>query len=542
MLERLDETAPVKRQTPKLLARALDEFVGRRGERAALPYFLLAAILVPIAIFALATAHDRRAVETEARDRLVLIRDAVAEHAERVFQTHRFVAFAIQDRIAAFDWDEIAASRDLHAFLERIEQGFPEVQAIWLVDEAGALRASSRGVGIGTDLSERPWFARARAATATIVIGPTQDGVAHEETFFTVAMPRAAPGEPFSGVIRISISPAYFTDFYASAYPDEGLIGIIHEDGSVLVGYPPQADLPTRLEPSAPALALARMHDALVYEGRSAFDGVARVHAFKRLDDLPLLAAVATSQEAIDSAWHRRAFGYGVYFLPALVALVLLGALVWRSHRELEETVALRTNALSQAVAEKDQLLKEVHHRVKNNMQIVSSLIRMQERLGDSTEDTIRRVQAMALVHDLVYSHGEFASVNLGAYARRLCETLAGASFRTRCTLELDHVAVTLDRAMPFALILSELVTAALAAEEPKGHRRVAITLRRADERAVLVIGTPSTRSVRPDGFGLKLVESLAIQLDATLAFGPRENVAFEMAFPLDESPRPSRL
>lgn len=539
MLRRLDESALATGNRRSIFSRVLGPFIGRAGERVALPYFILAAILVPIAVFALAVAGDRSAVEAEARDRLVLMRDAVAEHAERVFQAHRFVAFAIQDRIAAMDWDEIAASSDLQAFLGRIEQGFPEVHAIGLVDGQGTLRASSRGSGIGMDLSERPWFVRAREAGPPVVIGAVQRGVIHDDVFFSVTLPRAPADAPFDGVVRISISPAYFTDFYASAYPDDDLIAIVHEDGAVLVAYPPEAGLPERIEATSPGLALARMHDSLVFEGKSGFDGVSRIHAFTRLADLPLIAAVAASRTEIDTVWQRRALGFAAYFVPAFVALLLLGSLAWRSHRELEETVALRTNALSQAVAEKDQLLKEVHHRVKNNMQIVSSLIRMQERLGGSTEDTVRRVQAMALVHDLVYSHGEFASVNLGAYARRLCETLALASDqRNGFDLDLDHVAVTLDRAMPFALILTEVVTAALPQAGQEG--RLAIGLRRVEGRAVLTLACgPGRDRPRPDGFGMKLVDSLAVQLGARIAFAPREGVAFEMDFPLDDPMHP---
>ena len=99
--------------------------------------------------------------------------------------------------------------------------------------------------------------------------------------------------------------------------------------------------------------------------------------------------------------------------------------------------------------------------RVKNNMQIISSLIRMQERVHTSPDETIRRVQAMALVHDLIYSHGDFASVKSGC----LCPSLVGGraartpTIRRNYDLQLEPVTIALDRAMPFALILSEVVT-----------------------------------------------------------------------------------
>jgi two-component sensor histidine kinase len=231
-----------------------------------------------------------------------------------------------------------------------------------------------------------------------------------------------------------------------------------------------------------------------------------------------------------------------VYFVPAVAALLFLGSLAWRSHRDLEEKVELRTRALSEAVAEKNQLLKEVHHRVKNNMQIVSSLIRMQERVHTSPEETIRRVQAMALVHDLIYSHGEFASVNLGAYVRRLSEMLRGsAPTGTRVTFshDLDHVAVTLDRAMPFALILSEVLTNAMRHAFPDGEGRIAITLDHIDGHAELRVeddGQGFDRSERQDGFGLKLIRSLAVQLEADVRFEEGAGTLFIMRFPLAQT------
>ena len=133
---------------------------------------------------------------------------------------------------------------------------------------------------------------------------------------------------------------------------------------------------------------------------------------------LPIgLLAFAVQDERMRSA--------ALLFTPAMIALVILAAYAWRGHEDLELTVDLRTRALTNALGEKEQLLKEVHHRVKNNMQIISSLIRMQDRVKTSPDETIRRVQAMALVHDLIYTQGQFASVDLAAYTRRLCETLA---------------------------------------------------------------------------------------------------------------------
>ncbi|MGJ3264954.1 MAG: sensor histidine kinase [Salinarimonas sp.] len=558
MLDRPTETTPPEaRDTAAFAAQ------GRRRLRrpAALPYFLVVAVLAPLVFFGLAAASDWRTIESDARDRIVYIRDAVAEHAKRVFQTHELVAVSIRERIGTMSWGEIGSSDDLHAYLMEIERSFEEVHEIWLVDGSGLLRASSRAMPVpALDVSRRPWFRAAAEGGGALVVGPPESST-DASAFFTLALPRwdGAGAAPFAGVIRIWIAPSYFTDFYDSAYPDEGAIALVLRGGEVLVSHPPGTRVPTGIprrvaappgtqgSPGAPPGELR----SAVFDGPAADEDEARIQAYTRLGDLPVYAAFALDRSSLEAAWRSRLAGYVAYFVPAVAALLFLGALAWRSHRALEEKVELRTRALSEAVAEKNQLLKEVHHRVKNNMQIVSSLIRMQERVHTSPEETIRRVQAMALVHDLIYSHGEFASVNLGAYIRRLSETLAGAAAqgkRVRFAYDIDHVAVTLDRAMPFALILSEVLTNAMRHAFPEGEGHVMITLDRDGDAVELRVeddGRGFDPRARTDGFGLKLIRSLAVQLDAEVRFEPGgvedgRGSVFVMAFPVEAVPQPA--
>lgn len=506
-----------------------------------MPYFVMLAVLAPVIFFGIAAHRDWQAIESDARARIVYIRDAIAEHAKRVFQTHELVGLSIRERIAAMSWAEIARSRDLHLYLRRIQADFPEVHAIWLVDGDGVLRASSRAMPApGHDLSERSWFRRMRARREPLLVGARQTGRIHADDFFSLTLPRRT--DSFDGLIRISITPEYFTEFYRSAYPDEGLIALFRQDGEVLVGYPPDAGIPERLPRSSSVFTQIADDRSAVWDAPSALDGELRINAVTRLGDLPVYAAFALSRSSLEALWRRQLVGYVAYFVPAAAALIFLAILAWRSHRALEEKVELRTRALSRAVAEKNQLLKEVHHRVKNNMQIVSSLIRMQDRVQTSPEETIRRVQAMALVHDLIYSHGEFASVNLGAYTRRLGDTLSGsaaARARIAFSYDLEHVAVTLDRAMPFALILSEVVTNAMRHAFPEDAGHVSIALARRGGRALLRVaddGSGFDPHGPTDGFGLKLIRSLAVQLEADVRFETGSGAVFVMEFPLDGS------
>jgi PAS domain S-box-containing protein len=122
--------------------------------------------------------------------------------------------------------------------------------------------------------------------------------------------------------------------------------------------------------------------------------------------------------------------------------------------------------ALKRSLAEKMTLVQEVHHRVKNNLQIISSLVSLQaaelesEAVRAALLDTAHRIQSMALVHQQIYGSDDLARVELDQYARTLCTSLRGA-LAPDATLTFDAVPVELpiERAVPCGLILNELLT-----------------------------------------------------------------------------------
>jgi len=129
--------------------------------------------------------------------------------------------------------------------------------------------------------------------------------------------------------------------------------------------------------------------------------------------------------------------------------------------------------ALESSLSEKDILLKEVHHRVKNNLQIVSSILSIQSSTLDDDnartafEECQDRIQAMALVHEEVYRTGSFIELGMYAYLNQICETLGWGRNRGACSTTIDVqadelAALSLDKAIPCGLIVNELVTNAL--------------------------------------------------------------------------------
>ncbi|WP_226575915.1 AAA family ATPase [Acuticoccus sediminis] len=201
---------------------------------------------------------------------------------------------------------------------------------------------------------------------------------------------------------------------------------------------------------------------------------------------------------------------------------------------------------------EKESLLKEVHHRVKNNLQLISSLLNLQAaRSADATvaehfAESRNRVRAMALVHENLYRAGSFARISMADHLRSLCAHLvrsyAVPQRRVSLAVEAEEVTLDLDRAVSCGLIVNELVSNALKHAFPGARAgRVGVSLRMEPfDRCILTveddgIGLPEDwRS--SESLGLQLVRDLADQLggriDVTLHQGTRFMIHFDLAAP----------
>jgi len=213
-------------------------------------------------------------------------------------------------------------------------------------------------------------------------------------------------------------------------------------------------------------------------------------------------------------------------------AATLAHATSERALRKLGE----RRVELEAALREKNSLLQEVHHRVKNNLQIISSMLALQtERLDPEVPrepfyESTRRVRAIALTHELLYGMESLAEVDLGAYARALCETLR-TSIAGDAVVEItpDPVTVAADQAVPTGLVLNELVTNALkygrGADGSAPH--VEITIRATDEGFSLSVRDhgpglpPGFDLAQSDRLGLTMVQALSRQLRGQLEVSP---------------------
>lgn len=210
---------------------------------------------------------------------------------------------------------------------------------------------------------------------------------------------------------------------------------------------------------------------------------------------------------------------------------------------------------IEKALEEKTVLLNELHHRVKNNLQMISSLLNLQAdniddpRLREVLEECQNRVKAMGLTHQLLYEHKDLSRVDIGEYLGRLAQLLLSA-YRVRgrrISLQLvlppDRHYIGLDKAIPCGLAVNELVTNSFKHAFPdERHGVITVALAAAAEGEVLLSVGDDGVGLPPDfdltaarSLGLRLLPLLAEQLHGTLTVGKGAGSLFSLRFPTDD-------
>ncbi len=253
-----------------------------------------------------------------------------------------------------------------------------------------------------------------------------------------------------------------------------------------------------------------------------------------------------------------------VAFLTATASCAATALMKFRLFESLKETnvrlaaeVAERRRAeerITASLREKESLLQEVHHRVKNNLQIVSSLLNLQSR--DYTDPALRtafaesqqRIRSMALIHEMLYQTEDLAEIDFGAYLRTLVPALirsyATHSGRVSHEITADTIFVRTETAVPLGLIVNELITNSLKHAFPdKRAGRIFIEFRHAG-------GATFSLTVRDDGvglpegfamektttLGLRIVGMMAGQLSAQLEAQSPEGASFTLTFDIPDA------
>jgi len=220
--------------------------------------------------------------------------------------------------------------------------------------------------------------------------------------------------------------------------------------------------------------------------------------------------------------------------------------------RTVADDLELRMLTRTSELKERESLLQEIHHRVKNNLQVISSLINMQIRgLEDESSraalrDCQSRVTTMAKIHEMLYQSADYAQVPFAKYTRDLAARIlsAAGTFPGRVTLEVDleDVSLPVAQAIPCGLIVNELVANSLKHAFPNAaHGVIRVALRLAPDRSVFLSVSDDGIGISPaldlnslTSLGVQLVMNLVEQLDGHLAIIRGPGSTFQVTFPLE--------
>lgn len=456
-------------------------------------------------------------------------------------------------------------------------EALPNYASIGVIGENGVVRCSSQEDAKGVSVIEYEWFQDLREPGASFVQSGAIFGVVSREWVIVSALRRSNPDGSFAGALALGAPVNRITaQLRHSSLPVGYEVALVDRTGRVFASAHWE-DLPPKiangLEAGQPGFftiesrsgesreaSLVPLADRDLYAMVSAPTpqpiSLANVNAFGNFA-LPLLAwllALVTAWLAMDRLVLR-----WLDYLRRIAALYASGKLSVQPLRarrqapveinvladameEMATRIRDRTSHMENAIAARDAAMKEIHHRVKNNLQIINSLLSLQGRkLRDPAaiavlDDARARISALSLIHRSLYEHNNINAVYtrnfLGELAAHLDQALGAEERGIRIESSVDDDRIDADMAVPLALFTAEAVTNsvkhAFPTARPGGGGQIRVSYRAGADRTVLSIEDngvgyqPSTAGQDP-GIGSTLMAAFAKQVRGELEEGPME-------------------
>ncbi len=332
-----------------------------RAERP-LGWLLVASIVLPIVIFAIASTISYRAHMAEARDRLERNLSGVHEHALKVFETFELTARYLEEMLSEVTDEDIrAAEAVFHMRLKALTDTMPQLADLWVIDQAGQPVVSGTVFPMPPlDLSDREYFQVHKNNT---VEGTYIDEVVHARTtnaqgrprFFALSRKRLDRNGQFAGVITISISPDYFVEYY-SRLPQPAIAALLRQDGSVLARFPAAPRDVNKVPPDSAFMRAISMRPEQGFfdVAASPFDGAARIYAYRKLPRHGVYVVTGIDKAAITQMWVSDMSKHLIFGIPATLAMFALGVIALRRmRRESAAYLQLREETVRREVTER---------------------------------------------------------------------------------------------------------------------------------------------------------------------------------------------
>ena len=223
-----------------------------------------------------------------------------------------------------------------------------------------------------------------------------------------------------------------------------------------------------------------------------------------------------------------------------------------QAQSEIEERVKIEAE-LKASLKEKNSLLQEIHHRVKNNLSIICSLLNLQQTMSrqnveDAYKEIKHRIMTMALVHEQLYRSEDLSHISMPGYVRQLAQQLMSVydqKHQIEVVQQIDAMVFDIQTAMPCGMIFNELITNAFKhAFQNRRTGRLELILKRVNDHCVLAVkddgpGLPwKNLPEEPKSLGLSLITILTHQLEGKLSLLSEAGASVQIEFPLRSTRR----
>jgi two-component system, sensor histidine kinase PdtaS len=243
--------------------------------------------------------------------------------------------------------------------------------------------------------------------------------------------------------------------------------------------------------------------------------------------------------------------------INALICLMIIAYLIYANIKtnqqaqiqlnQAQEALTIQLSTIQKQSREKTILLKEIHHRVKNNLQIITSLIRLQSRELENEEavstfrDLTNRVLTMSMIHERMYKTESFDSLNVESYLKELAQDLCSSHsmYSIKIHIETEIVDFGLNTIVPLALIFNELFTNSIKhAFQDIDDQHIYISFKKYNQKTYLFEFKDNGNWKTPEkseSFGFELIQALVEQLDGEIKFESTPNTKYMITFKLQD-------
>lgn len=419
------------------------------------------------------------------------------------------------------------ARAELALHLKHMPQGV----SLSLVDVTGQVVASEGGPGtpLGEDQGltmaqisgERRWYVSAMMKEAGS--GSQAFLIAH----------RIERGGKVAGAAVVKIPVDVITPVWRSLdLGPSSTVGLLRDDGWQVARHPP-VQTPANLSNYVLFTEHLKKSPSGVYDAVSPVDGEDRIVGYRKVGNAPLIVIASIARDVAMTRLREQMEQLALFLLPLLLGLAGLSIWVVRLLKRDEQM----RGSLAAAVERNNLLMREIHHRTKNNLQSVASLMKLQPISEEAKTSMTARIAAMSALHEQAYRSDQYSEVNLHDYLLTLVENIRKTS-PDGITIEtsLSEASIDRDLAQPLGLIVNEVISNAIKHAFPgRSDGHIILTLASLPEnRAELTVsddGEGYTPTGTESGIGSRLIRAFAQQLGNDYCYTRENGTRFTIRF-----------